>query len=112
MLVDFDSADWIEIPHMNGGEGSVFAKMIMTRDTRIILTRIPPRSSIGLHTQNTGDDVNFILEGNGKAICDGKEEILAPGSCHICPKGSEHTIFNDGDKDIILFTSVPIPHSP
>ena len=96
---------------MNGG-GSVFANMVMTEDTRIILTRIPPGSSIGEHIQSTGDDVNYVLEGEGKAVCDGKEEILSPGVCHVCPKGSEHSIVNDGEADLLLFTTVPMPHSP
>lgn len=86
--------------------------MVMTEDTRIILTRIPLGSSIGKHIQSTGDDVNYMLEGEGKAVCDGKEEILSPGVCHVCPKGSEHSIVNDGEADLILFTTVPMPHSP
>ena len=98
MLIDFSTSEWTEIPHMNGGEGSVLAKM----------ARIPPGSSIGKHIQSSGDDVNYVLEGKGKAICDGKEEILFPGVCHVCPKGSEHSIVNDGDTDLILFTTVPI----
>lgn len=94
------------------GGGNVFANMVMTEDTRIILTRIPPGSSIGKHIQSTGDDVNYVLEGEGKAVCDGEEEILSPGVCHVCPKGSEHSIVNDGEADLTLFTTVPMPHSP
>lgn len=86
--------------------------MVMTEDARIILTRIPPGSSIGEHIQSTGDDVNYVLEGEGKAVCDGKGETLSPGVCHVCPKGSEHSIVNDGEADLILFTTVPMPHSP
>ena len=108
MLIDFGTSDWKEIPHMNGGESSVLAKMVMTEDTRIVLTRIPPGSSIGKHVQSTGDDVNYVLEGNGKAVCNGKEEILFPGVCHVCQKGSEHSIINDGEVDLVLFTTVPI----
>lgn len=108
MHIDFESSGWMEIPRMNGGEGSVFAKMAVTEDTRIVLTRISPGSSIGLHRQTSGDDVNYVLEGTGKAVCDGKEETLAPGVCHVCPKGSEHTIINDGEDDLVLFTTVPI----
>ena len=110
MIVDLTSADWVEIPHMNGGEGSVFAKMSVTEDTRIVITRIPSGSSIGKHLQSSGDDVNYVLAGKGKAICDGIEEKLTPGMCHICPKGHEHSIVNDGKEDLILFTTVPIPH--
>ena len=108
MRIDFGSSGWVEIPRMNGGQGSVFAKMAVTENTRIVLTRIPPGSSIGLHRQASGDDVNYVLEGTGKAVCDGKEERLSPGVCHVCPKGSEHSIENDGSDDLVLFTAVPV----
>ena len=60
-----------------------------------------PSISAGL-----GDDINYVLSGNGKATCDGEEEILSPGTCHICKKGSEHSIENTGDEDLVLLTVV------
>ena len=108
MLEDF-SSDWIEIKNMNGGNGSVFTKMRHTENTRIVLTRIPPGSSIGLHKQVSGDDVNYVVSGKGRAVCDGAEVVLSQGSCHVCPQGSEHAIINDSEEDLILFTTVPIP---
>ena len=53
-----------------------------------------------------GDDISYVLSGNGKATCDGEEEILSPGTCHICTKGSEHSIENTGDEDLVLLTVV------
>lgn len=41
-----------------------------------------------------------------KAICNGVEEVLAAGICHICPKGSEHSIINTGDNDLVMLTVV------
>ena len=55
---------------------------------------------------NTGDDINYVLSGTGKAICDGQEELLSAGTCHICKKGSEHSIANIGDEDLVLLTVV------
>ncbi len=106
MRIDFGSMGEAEIPHMNGGEGSVTARMYNDEHTRVIVTRIPAGSSIGLHEQTSGDDINYIIEGRGRAVCDGVEEALSPGICHICPKGSSHTIINDGDADLVLFTVV------
>lgn len=108
MLIDLGTTDWVEVPHMNGGEGSVFARMAVVGDTRIVITRMPPASSIGMHLQTSGDDVNHVMEGRGKAICDGKEETLFPGACHVCPRGSEHSIVNDGESDLLLFSVVPV----
>ena len=73
---------------------------------RIISTVIHAGGSIGLHMQSSGDDMNYILSGTGKAICDGVEEKLSEGMMHICPKGSEHSIINTGDDDLIMLTIV------
>ncbi len=54
-------------------------------------SRIHAGGSIGSHSHPISDDINYILSGTGKAICDGKEELLVPGTCHICKKGSEKT---------------------
>jgi len=41
-----------------------------------------------------------------KNHCDGKEELLTAGCCHICPKGSEHSIINTGEQDLVMLTIV------
>lgn len=37
-------------------------------------------------------------------VCDGIEELLTAGKCHVCKKGSEHSIVNTGDEDLVLLT--------
>lgn len=46
------------------------------------------------------------MSGSGKAICDEKEEILSEGTCHICKKGSEHSIINTGNEDLVILTII------
>lgn len=96
MLIDFNQIEEITIPGMNNGTGTMTAKMFMDEKGKIIPTRIHPGGSIGMHKQDSGDDINYVLSGVGKAICDGKEEILTAGCCHICPQFSEHSIINTG----------------
>ena len=50
--------------------------------------------------------INFILSGEGTAVCDGQEEKLEAGVCHICLKGSEHSIANTGTEDFVMLTVV------
>ena len=69
-------------------------------------SRIHAGGSIGTHSHPTSDDINYIISGNGKAICDGTEEQLPAGTCHICRKGSEHSIINIGDEDLVMLTVV------
>lgn len=69
-------------------------------------SRLTPGSSIGEHEQLTGADINFVVSGHGHAICDGSREEPTPGICHVCPQGSSHSIFNDGQEDLMLWTVV------
>ncbi len=106
MLIDFEELKEVTIPHLNGGEGSVSAKIYIDKTGKIMVSKIPVGGSIGLHRQSTSNDINYVISGTGKAICDGKEEILYSGVCHYCPMGSEHMIINTGEDDLILFSVV------
>ncbi len=106
MIIDFNSIKEIAMPCMNDGKGTMSVRMYNDDNYRIIPTKIHSGGSIGIHTQNSGDDMNYILSGTGKAICDGVEEKLTAGVMHICPKGSEHTIINTGDDDLKMLTIV------
>ena len=106
MLINFNEFPERRVPGMNGGTGEMSAKMYMDEQGKIIPCRIHPGGSIGLHTQSSGDDINYILSGTGKAICDGVEEPLTAGCCHICKKGSQHSIANTGEDDLVMLTIV------
>lgn len=106
MLIDFDNIKEITIPGMNNGTGTMTAKMYMDKRDKIIPCSIHPGGSIGLHRHETSDDINYVLSGTGKAICDGQEELLRAGTCHVCKKGSEHSIINIGEDDLVLLTVV------
>lgn len=106
MIVDFNKKEEITVTQMNGGMGQVKAKMHMSDAGKIITAHICPGGSIGMHTHNTSDDINYVLSGLGMASCDGKTEFLKPGVCHVCKKGSSHSIINTGDEDLVLLTIV------
>ena len=106
MQIDFNDINELTMPGMNNGTGQMTVKMYNDDKYRIVPTVIHAGGSIGLHTQNSGDDMNYILSGTGKAICDGVEEKLSSGVMHICPKGSEHTIINTSDNDLVMLTIV------
>ena len=106
MLIDFNAQDERVITGMNGGKGEVAAKMFMNASGKVIVSRLKAGASIGLHTQTSGNDINFVVSGTGRAVCDGSEEILTAGVCHYCPKGSSHMIENTGSEDLVLYTVV------
>lgn len=106
MLIDFNAKEEITLPGMNNGTGTMTAKMYMDEQGKVIYTAIHSGGSIGLHRHETSDDINYVLSGHGKAVCDGQEEMLSAGTCHICKKGSEHSIINTGEDDLVLLTVV------
>ena len=48
----------------------------------------------------------YIIGTDPTLHVDGVREELAPGTCHVCPRGSRHAIFNDGPEDLVLWTVV------
>ena len=95
MLIDFNKLKNVDIPNLNNGEGVVSAKMYMEEKNKIMISVLP------------ASEINYVISGEGKAVCDGKEEVLGAGLCHYCPKGSCHSIINTGNSDLVLFTAVP-----
>ena len=106
MLIDFNKSRKITLPGMNNGTGTMSAKMYMDEQGKDIISSLHAGGSIGLQRHETSNDINYMLSGKGKAVCDGKEEYLSAGMCHICKKGSEHSIRNIGDEDLVLLTVV------
>lgn len=106
MLINFNEVKEITVPGMNGGTGELSARMYVGENGKIIPCKIHAGGSIGMHTHLTSEDINFIISGVGKAICDGEEENLSAGCCHICPIGSAHSIINTGEEDLVLLTVV------
>ena len=106
MIIDFTNIEEMTISGMNDGTGTMTARMYNDDSYRIIPTTIHPGGSIGSHNQESGDDLNYILSGTGKAVCEGVVEELKAGVMHICPKGSEHSIINTGEEDLVMLTVV------
>lgn len=107
MRIDFNSIPENEIKSFQGGEGSVLQKLFKDDAVKIMMMRVRPGCTVGLHTHGSNREIEYIVSGHGKAICDGKEELLEPGVCHYCPRGSSHTVICEGDEDLVFFAVVP-----
>ena len=108
MKLQFDAIPETVLEHFCGGEKAFHAHMHIDENGKILHGRLEPGASIGLHTHETSSEVIYYLGGCGKVICDGEEEYVRAGDCHYCPKGSAHTMINDGDEDLVFFAVVPL----
>ena len=107
MIVDFEKMDVTELEHFYGGEKTIHARLLVDEHNKIMLGRVEPGASIGMHTHDTSSEIVYVLQGTGKAPYDDGEDELRPGVCHYCPKGHAHGIYNDGTEDLIVFAVVP-----
>ena len=99
MLIRFDELACTVVPHMKGGEGEAQLQSVTDADNKIMRS--------GLHTHETSSEIMYFLSGTGKVLCDGVWERVTPGTCHYCPRGSSHTLINDGTEDLVTFAVVP-----
>lgn len=107
MIINFDELEQLTIPNFRGGKGEVQANIFDDSLNKIMLGRVKPGSSIGMHAHDASSEIIYILQGEATSLCDGKTEKLSAGLCHYCPKGSEHDMINDGEEDLITLAVIP-----
>ena len=106
MLIHLDRLEETPAEHMLGGEGTIYRRGYIHDDGKIMLVRVQPGCSIGMHTHETSSEVCYILSGHAKVLYDGEVLPLEPGVTHYCPKGHTHSVFNDGDEEMTMYCVV------
>ena len=85
-------------------EALVFAGAELgTRIKGIGLTTIHPGSSIGVHQHGNEEEVYLIVEGQGVATIDGREQRVRPGDVMVNHPGGSHGLRNDTDQELRIF---------
>ena len=107
MVIDFSKMEEQNFPGFKGGEGSYNARMHTDELGKIMLGRLEPDSSIGLHTHETNSEIIYIISGKADLIYDDGTEVIEAGGCHYCPMGHTHSLMNKGDCDLVFFAVVP-----
>ena len=106
-MIDFKHMPDTVLPHFKGGEETFFARFAGDASCKILYGRLPAGATIGLHTHEDTAEIIFFLSGTGKMLLDGEEETIGAGLCHYCPKGSTHSMINEGDEEITFYAVVP-----
>ena len=107
MKINFDEVENIVYPNFKDGEGEWHMKAVTDGQHKCLLGMLPPGSSIGLHTHETNCEVIYVLRGSGKVLFDNELHPVTVGSCNYCPKGSGHSLINDGAEDLVFFAVIP-----
>lgn len=106
-MIDFKRMPDTVLPRFKGGEGQMVAKMSGDDLNRILYATLAPGHSVGHHTHETSSEIMYFLSGKGTVTLDGVSETVTAGDCHYCKKGSNHSLVNDGEEDLVFFAVVP-----
>jgi quercetin dioxygenase-like cupin family protein len=82
---------------------------LTAKDAQIVFMNISPdtnpNNEIGVETHKF-DQIIFVVEGNGKAILDGKTTMVKSGDMIFIPQGIEHNVINSNAKKPLKILSV------
>jgi len=106
MLIDFDQIEESIIHNYRGGEKDTITKIFTDKYIKVMLGKLEPGASIGRHLHENNSEIVYILRGYGIEIIDDMQEKLNTGMCHYCPKGSTHSLVNNGNEDLVFFAVV------
>ncbi len=106
MMIKFDEIPEVENENFKGGEKSFFNRMFNDEMNKIMMGRLEPGSSIGLHTHTKDSEIIFFVDGLGTMIYDDEKFPVVAGDCAYCPKGHDHSLINDSDKDLVFYSVV------
>ncbi len=107
MIINFNDMSETFIKNFKGGELEISAKMFVDDKNRILLGKLIPNATIGLHTHETNSEIIYILSGKGKILYEGEYFELFKGMCHYCKIGKSHSLINDSDADLVFFAVIP-----
>ncbi len=110
MKIDFNRIVETNIPNFKGGDGHYILKQFADEKTKIMMGRLQPGCSIGLHRHEGNCEVIYVLSGEGTCLYEGEVETLKPGDVHYCPIDKEHSLMNKGTEDLTFFAIVPEHH--
>lgn len=106
MIIDYGKIEEKSISNFKGGEKIFNVKMFADENNKIMMGRLEPEASIGLHTHLGNSEIILILEGKGKVLYNGEYLPLKAGDVHYCPMGQKHSLINDSNEELKFFAVV------
>ncbi|MDP2705377.1 MAG: cupin domain-containing protein [Patescibacteria group bacterium] len=85
-------------------ENSDFRRVLYTaKNSQLVLMNLKPGEDIGEEV-HTLDQFIRVEAGEGKAVLNGVEHVIADGSAVVVPAGVKHNVINAGSADMKLYT--------
>jgi mannose-6-phosphate isomerase-like protein (cupin superfamily) len=62
---------------------------------------VPPGCHVREHSHDRNEEVIHVLKGRGRAVIDGADVPMVPGTTLFLGKGRRHMLINEGEEDIV-----------
>ena len=84
---------------------ALFREVVSTGPhSQVVVMSIPPGGEIGEEVHDRVDQVLVCVEGEGRAVLEGKQRPVHPGHLVHVPAGTRHNLENAGAGDLKLYT--------
>lgn len=70
---------------------------------------VPPGGHVREHAHDRNEEIIFVVEGRGRAVIDGVEHPMRPGSAFFLGRNRRHMFVNEGDANLV-FTWLILPN--
>ncbi len=107
MTIDFSKIPEQAVPNFKGGEKELCKRAFTDGSVIVMLDRLVPGASIGVHTHVSDCEVIYILSGTATFATPDGDEVVPAGQSHYCPKGGTHGMKNNGPDELVFFAVVP-----
>lgn len=85
-------------------ENDAYRRVLFTAGkSQLVLMSLLPGEEIGMEVHD-GDQVLYIVDGEGVAVIDGARQPIEKGSLVFVPAGAHHNIVNTDHESMKLFT--------
>ena len=82
-----------------------FRRVLSTgKKSQLVLMASPEGEDIGAEVHPATDQILFIVDGEGKAVVNGKTFKVEENDVVFVPAGARHNLINSGDEELKLFT--------
>lgn len=92
---------WQPVP-ANGHIDVIFAPTVVAMEHPMAMgtQTVPPGCHVREHAHDRNEEVIYFLRGKGKAVVEGEDIRLVPGSAVFLGKNQRHMFVNDGTEDM------------
>ncbi|MGE5278484.1 MAG: cupin domain-containing protein [Acidobacteriota bacterium] len=89
---------------------SDFRRVVATgKYGQLVVMNIPPGEDIGTEVHPSTDQIFFVVEGEGKAVLDGKASEIEENDVLFVPAGAEHNLINTEKHEELKLVTIYAP---